>query len=57
MFVCYIISNPYGYKEEISIIEYLDRTSFNSYENMPLFFKLGFNFGLFEKNTIFIIEK
>jgi hypothetical protein len=57
MFVCYIISNPYGYKEEISIIEYLDITSFNSYENMPLFFKLGFNFGLFEKNTIFIIEK
>ena len=52
-----IINNPYGYKEEISIKEFLDRTSFNSYENMPLFFKLGFNFGLFEKNTIFIIEK
>ncbi|MBE6158707.1 MAG: hypothetical protein E7159_02660 [Firmicutes bacterium] len=52
-----IINNPYGYKEEISIKEFLDGTSFNSYENMPLFFKLGFNFGLFEKNTIFIIEK
>ncbi len=48
------ILNPYGYKEEISIKEFLDRTSFEAYENMPLFLKFGFAFGIFEKNTIFI---
>lgn len=48
------ILNPYGYKEEISIKELLNRTSFEAYENMPLFLKFGFAFGIFEKNTIFI---
>ena len=51
------IANPYGYTEKISIKDFLNRTSFESYENMPLFFKLAFAFGLFEKNTIFVVEK
>ena len=51
------VSNPYGYIERTSIKEFLNRTSFESYENMPLFLKLGFAFGMFEKNTIFIVEK
>ena len=49
-----IIANPYGYTEEITIKEFIDRTSFESYENMPIFLKLGFAFGIFEKNTIFV---
>ena len=52
-----IIANPYGYTEEITIKEFIDRTSFESYENMPIFLKLGFAFGIFEKNTIFIVEE
>jgi len=51
------ILNPYGYEENISIKEFLDRTSFKSFENMPLFFKLAFAFDIFDKNTIFIAEK
>ena len=51
------IANPYGYIEEITIKEFIDRTSFESYENMPIYLKLGFAFGIFEKNTIFIVEK
>ena len=51
------ISNPYGYLEEISIDEFIGRTSFKAYEKMPLFLKLGFAFGIFEKNAIFIVEK
>ena len=51
------VANPYGYIEEVTIDEFINRTSFNSYENMPLFLKLGFAFGIFEKNTIFILEK
>ena len=51
------IANPYGYIEEISIKDFLNRTSFEAYENMPILLKLGFAFGIFEKNAIFIIEK
>ena len=51
------ISNPYGYLEEISIDEFISRTSFKAYEKMPVFLKFGFAFGIFEKNTIFIVEK
>lgn len=51
------IANPYGYIEKITIKEFINRTSFESYDNMPLFLKLGFAFNIFEKNTIFIIEK
>ena len=52
-----VIQNPYGYEERITINEFLDRTSFKAYENMPLFLKLGFAFDVFEKNTIFIAIK
>ena len=48
-----IVYNPYGYIENISIDEFLSRTSFNAYNNMPLFLKFGFAYGAFGKNTIF----
>ena len=47
------IANPYGYYEEISVDEFLSRTSFTAYTDMPWFLKMGFAFGIFEKNTIF----
>ena len=47
------IANPYGYYEEISLSEFLNRTSFEAYENMPWFLKMGFAVGIFEKNTVF----
>lgn len=50
------VLNPYGYKEIISIKEFLNRTSFEAYEGMPLFLKFGFAFEIFEKNTIFIVS-
>jgi len=36
--------------------ELLERTSFKAYEDMPLFMKMGFAIGLFEKNTIFSVK-
>ena len=48
------IANPYGYYEEISVDEFLERTRFDAYKGMPLFLKLGFAFGVFEKNTVFL---
>lgn len=50
------VANPYGYYEEITVAELLDRTSFEAYENMPLFLRLGFAFGIFEKNTVFTVR-
>ena len=51
-----VIANPYGYVEEISVGEFLERTSFEAYSGMPLWMKLGFAFGIFEKNTVFTVE-
>lgn len=47
------VYNPYGFVEEIGIDEFLDRTSFEAYANMPLFLSFGFAFGAFDKNAIF----
>ena len=51
------IANPYGYVEEITVEELLSRTSFEAYENMPLFFKMAFAIGIFEKNTVFTVSR
>ena len=50
------VANPYGYVEDISVDEFLQRTSFEAYENMPFYFKLAFAIGMFEKNTIFTVS-
>lgn len=50
------IANPYGYYETLSLNDFLERTSFEAYSDMPLYFKLAFAFGIFEKNTIFTAE-
>ena len=50
------VANPYGYYEEITVEELLARTSFEAYEDMPLFMKMGFAIGLFEKNTIYSVK-
>ena len=50
------VANPYGYVEEIKVAEFLERTRFDAYEKMPLILKLGFAFGVFEKNTVFVIH-
>ena len=52
-----IVANPYGYTEKLSLKVFLDRTSFEAFEKMPSFFQLGFAFGVFEKNTVFIVHK
>ena len=51
------VANPYGYYEELTVSELLNRTSFEAYEKMPLFLKLGFAFGIFEKNTVFRVQR
>lgn len=47
------VYNPYGYIETINLNEFLDRTSFEAYKNIPLFLNFGFAYGAFHKNTVF----
>ena len=51
------VANPYGYVEELPVGEFLSRTSFEAYEDMPLLLKLGFAFDIFEQNTVFVPER
>ena len=50
------VANPYGYIEQITLDEFFSRTTFEAYEDMPLFLKLAFAFGMFDKNAVFIVE-
>ena len=50
------VYNPYGYIENITIDEFIGRSSFEAYKNIPLFLNFGFAFGAFEKNTIFFAK-
>lgn len=50
------IQNPYGYQEVYSVQEFLDATRYDSYEDMELFYRFGFAFGMFHKNTIYTME-
>ena len=50
------INNPYGYKESLSYEEFISRMDFSAYDNMSIWFKFGFAFGLFSKNTIIVIK-
>ena len=47
------VYNPYGYIENVNIDEFISRTTFKTYKNIPLFLNFGFAFGAFHKNTIF----
>ena len=51
------VKNPYGYKEEISYAEFVGRTTFKAFENMPIGYHFGFAFGMFSKNTIIVATK
>ena len=51
------IYNPYGYIEDITVKEFIDRTTFKAYKNIPLFLNFGFAFGAFHKNTLFYPTK
>ena len=47
------VYNPYGYIENVTTKDFISRTTFDAYNNMPLFLNFGFAFGAFHKNTIF----
>lgn len=48
-----VINNPYGYIETLASDEFISRTTFKAYKNLPLFLNFGFAFGAFDKNALF----
>ena len=50
------VNNPYGYIENITVDEFINRTTFEAYKSIPLFLNVGFAFGAFDKNTIFYFK-
>ena len=50
------VYNPYGYIENLSVSDFLERTTFEAFESMPLFLNFGFAFGAFDKNAIFYLK-
>ena len=47
------VYNPYGFIESITVSEFISRSTFEAYQNIPLFLNFGFAYGAFEKNAIF----
>ena len=48
------IHNPYGYIEEITYQEFISRTTFKTFENMPVGYHFGFAYAFFGKNTVIL---
>lgn len=51
------VANPYGYDETYSIEDFLRAMRFESYVDMPGYLEIAFGFGIFEKNTVFILSE
>lgn len=51
------VQNPYGYEESYSVNDFLQATRYDSYENMELFYRFGFAFGMFHKNTVYTLQE
>jgi hypothetical protein len=49
------VQNPYGYEETYTTDNFIRATRYESYTDMEWYFKIGFNMGLFHKNTIYTI--
>ena len=47
------IYNPYGYIKNITVDEFISRTSFSPSGSISFFLSFGFAFGAFHKNTLF----
>ncbi len=50
------IYNPYGYIETYSISEFLEATRYDAYEDMEYYFRIAFAMGIFDKNTVYMID-
>ncbi|MEJ6951562.1 C39 family peptidase [Natronospora cellulosivora (SeqCode)] len=52
-----LVSNVYGYEEVYSLNDFLESLKFKNFRNMPFFIRGGIILGIFERNTVYIIEE
>ena len=50
------ISNPYGYSESLSLLEFLNRISFRTIRHLPFIQKCVIRLGLVKQNSLYAIE-
>jgi hypothetical protein len=50
-----VVQNPYGYEETYTTQRFIAAARYEIYKNMEWYFKIGFNMGIFNKNTFYII--
>ena len=48
------VLNPFGLVEQLPVLDFLDRTSFRSFRDMPFWMTMAFALDVFEKNTVFL---
>ena len=51
------IANVYGYEEQISIVEFLNRMSYREIEKYPFMQRMIIKMGLIDTNSVFLIKK
>ena len=51
------IFNVYGYKEQISVVEFLNRMSYRGTKAYPIVQRTVLKLGLMDKNSVFILSK
>ncbi len=51
------IVNPYGYLEQISLMEFLDRMSYRGIRNYPLVQRVVLKLGLMDRNSIVLLTE
>jgi hypothetical protein len=50
-----VVQNPYGYEEKYTVQDFIRAARYEVYESMEWYFKAGFNMGLFNENTFYIL--
>lgn len=51
------IANVYGYEEQISLMEFLNRMSYREIEKYPFMQRMIIKMGLIDTNSVFLIKK
>ena len=52
-----LLSNPYGYLEELSFTELFSGLDFSGYQSEPFLFRIGRKLGMVKENSMFIFER
>jgi uncharacterized protein YvpB len=52
-----VISNAYGFREEVKMKDFLNSLKYENFKNKPLYLTISTFFGVIKKNNIYVINK